>query len=181
MNNISDYKGYVITTEEGTEKGLFFRNPLQHVFHNTYHDSNPKLSAWIYIEKIKNPIRRLYEIIIGNGFVVKNVVDWSEYLNWAGFHANILCSPIYFKREYRKLKAISADMYNNDNIKEINSYGYENQFNYCAGDCEVEKTTIKLKNGRVIKLKNKDSYHYTYRNIVEKIIDTGVVEHDIQN
>lgn len=27
-NRVVNYKGYVISTEEGTEKGLFFRNPL---------------------------------------------------------------------------------------------------------------------------------------------------------
>lgn len=133
-NTVENFKGYIISTEEGIEKGIFFRNPLQKVYFDAYEDE-PILSAWEYLDRIKNPIRRIYEILIGNGKIVKNIEEWSKDMSWGGFTGNILCSPIYFKRRYRKLKAIpdgSNNNNNNNNIQEINSYGYESEFNSCA-------------------------------------------------
>lgn len=69
-NRVVNYKGYIISTEEGTEKGLFFRNPLQEVSFDAYYDK-PKMSAWKYLHDIKNPFRRVFEILIGNGNIVK--------------------------------------------------------------------------------------------------------------
>ena len=79
-----------------------------------------------------------------------------------------MCCPIYFKREYRKLKALSV---NEDNIQSIVSYGYEGEYNDCAGNCVVEKTIIILKNGKRIKKKIRGSYKYTYERMVKEIID----------
>ena len=170
-NRVVNYKGYVISTEEGIEKGIFFRNPLQKVEFDAYCDE-PILSAWKYLDDIKNPIRRIYEIVIGNKNIVHNITKWSKDMNWAGFTANIICFPIYFKREYRKLRAISS---NKNNIKEIVSYGYESEFNMCGGNCDVEYTTIKLRNGKVMKFKRNEQYHFTYEYKVKEIIDTGNV------
>lgn len=173
-NRVVNYKGYVISTEEGKEKGLFFRNPLQKVSFDAYYD-DPILSAWKYIKDIENPIRRLYEILIGNGNIVRNIKEWSENCDWGGFNANIICFPIYFKREYRKLVAHSCE---SDNIQKIVSYGYESEFNMCAGECDMEKTVIHLKNGKNIRIKRKEQYHFTYEHIIKKIIDTGIIKGD---
>ena len=170
-NKTVNYKNYVIDTESGTERGIFFRNPIQKVNFDAYYDK-PTLSAWKYADDIKNPLRRLYEIILGNSSIVNNIEKWKEEMNWAGFSANILCCPIYFKRDYRKLKAVSVG---SDNIQMIESYGYEGEWNDCAGYCDVEKTIIALKNGKKIRKKRNESYHYTYEHIVEKIIDGEVV------
>ena len=39
-----------------------------------------------------------------------------------------------------------------------------------------EKTIIEMKNGRKIRIKRGEAYHFTYEHIVKEIIDTGVVE-----
>lgn len=120
-------------------------------------------------------IRRVYEILIGNGKIVKNIKDWSENMNWGGFNGNILCFPIYFKKQYRKLNAVSC---NGDNIQEIVSYGYESEFNTCSGDCVMEKTVVYMKNGKKIKIKRKEQYHFTYEHIIKDAIDTGIIQND---
>ncbi len=167
-NRTVNYKEYVINTEEGKEKGLFFRNPLQKVGFDGYYDDS-MFSAWKYKKDIKNPIRRLYEILIGNGKIVKNIDEWAENSDFGGFTGNILCFPIYFKRKYRKLVAYSCG---NGNIQKIVSYGFESEFNECGGDCDIEKTDILLKNGKHIRIKRKEQYHYTYEHIIKEIIDT---------
>lgn len=143
-NRVVNYKGYIINTEEGTEKGLFFRSPIQKVRFDAYYD-RPKMSAWKYLHDIKNPLRRIFEILIGNGIIVKNIKEWSKESDWGGFTGNILCCPIYFKREYRRLNAVSSG---SDDIQKINSYGYESEFETCSGNCNMEKTVIKMKNGK---------------------------------
>ena len=166
-NSIINYKRYVITVEEGVEKGIFFRSPIQNVFFDAYYPDAP-ISAYTFIKNIKNPIRRLYEIIIGNKHAVDNVTEWENECNWGGFDGNIICLPIYFKRTYRKLTAYSC---NDENIESIESYGYESEFDYCAGHCAVEYTTIRLRTGKTIRIKRRESFHFTYSHIVEKIID----------
>ena len=170
-NKVVNYKGYVISTEEGTEKGIFFRNPLQEVSFDAYYDE-PKMSAWKYLHDIKNPLRRVFEILIGNGDIVKNIKEWSNDEDWGGFTGNILRCPIYFKRDYRRLNAVSSG---SDDIQEINSYGYEGESEFCAGRCKMEKTVIKMKNRKKIRLKRNESYHFTYEHLIKEIIDTGVV------
>ena len=170
-NRVVNYKGYVISTEEGTEKGLFFRNPLQKVSFDAYYGES-KMSAWKYLHDINNPFRRVFEILIGNGNIVKNIKEWSNDVDWGGFTGNILCCPIYFKREYRRLNAVSSG---SDDIQEINSYGYEGEFEICAGHCKTEKTVIRMKNGKKIRIKRGESYHFTYEHLVKEIIDMGVI------
>lgn len=130
------------------------------------------MSAWKYLHDIKNPFRRAFEILIGNGNIVKNIKEWSNDADWGGFTGNILCFPIYFQKEYRRLKAVSSG---SDDIQEINSYGYEGEFEICAGHCDMEKTVITMKNGKKIKIKRGESYYFTYEHVVKEIIDTGVV------
>ena len=170
-NRVVNYKGYVISTEKGAEKGLFFRNPLQKVSFDAYNDE-PKMSAWKYLHDIKNPFKKVFEFLIGNGNIVKNIKEWSNDADWGGFTGNILCCPIYFKREYRRLNAVSSG---SDDIQEINSYGYAGENEICAGYCKTEKTVIKMKNGKKIRIKRDESYHFTYEHLIKEIIDTSVV------
>lgn len=165
-----NYKNYVIHTEEGVKRGIFFRNPIQKVNYSTWEES--KLSAWAYLHKIKNPLKKSFEKMLGNKKIIENIDKWSESCDWAGFHANILCVPVYFQRPYRRLKAISTG---DDNISSIVSEGYESEFEDCSGHCTIEKTTISLRNGKNIRVKRINSYNYTYAYIVEKIIDSGTV------
>lgn len=170
-NRVVNYKGYVISIENGTKKGLLFRNPLQEVNFDAYYDE-PKVSAWKYLYDIKNPFRRFFEILIGNKNIVKNIKKWSNDVNWGGFTGNILCCPIYFQRDYRRLNAVSNG---SDNIQKINSYGYESEFETVAGHCDMEKTIITMKNGKRIKIKRRKSYHFTYEYLVKEIIDSGII------
>jgi hypothetical protein len=164
---ISYYKGYVIITDEKTEKGIFFRSPIQKAAFDDY--GNHHRNVWKYANSIKNPLRRFYEILIGNGKIVKNINKWVDELDFGGFRGNILCSPIYFKRECRKLTAISCG---NHDIREIKSYGYESEFNNCDGACHMERTTIRMKHGRTVRCRGKEHFRYTYKHIVEEIIDS---------
>lgn len=170
--NITNYKGYIITTEEGEEKGIFFRNPLQKVLFDTCGYGN--FSAYEYSNRIKNPIRRFYEILIGNRKTLKELQKFLNRVDCAGFFGNKLCSPIYFQRKYRKLTAVYADD-GNPSITEIRSYGYESEFNYCDGACHLERTKVSLKNGKVMRLKAREYFHFTFKHIVEEVIDTGVI------
>ena len=166
---ISEHNNYVIATEEGLEKGIFFRSPIQKVVFDGY--GNGKFSPYDFIDKIKNPIRRFYEILIGNGKIVKDIPNIIDRIDFGGFRGNILCSPIYFKREYRKLTAESC---NNQNIKKIESYGYESEWCICAGECAVEKTTLHLRSGKKIRIKRHNTYQYTYAHVIKKKIDNTI-------
>lgn len=168
------YGAYAITAEEGTQKGIFFRNPVQKVSYDAYYCNHPATSAWTYLKKIKNPIRRLYEILIGNGNIVKSIDQWAQNDNWAGFRANKLMSPVYFVREYRKLRAKSTR--ESDTIQKVYSYGYEGPYNDCCGACHIERTCIVLRDGSKIRMKKKDYYHYTYIHIIEAMLASGTIE-----
>lgn len=167
---IETHKSYCIKTFCGTKRGLFFRSPIQKVefdaYYADYYDIN---NAWDYLDSIKNPIRRLYEIMIGNKNIVNHINEWSKKDNWGGFKANVICSPIYFKRQSHILEAISTDP--NDNIQRIVSYGYEAPRSICAGACHKEITKITLSNGKKLKLKNRHVYKYTYSHVIKEIID----------
>ena len=171
--NVTVYKDYTIITEEGVQKGIFFRSPFQMAFFDAYYGDMP-FDAYTYAKKIKNPIRRFYEILIGNKNIVKSIGRLLDNIDWAGFDARIVVCPIYFKRRYRRLRAYTP---NKDmTVREIKSYGYEFGFELAAGDCHIEKTKIYIRDGNVITTTKKDQYHYTYRHVVkEEIIDTGNV------
>lgn len=172
MNNDTiNYGNYVIQTQEGVEHGIFFRSPIQEVFFDPYDLNDNNKYTKNYLRNIKNPIRRFYEILIGNKDVVNNIETWCGQIGFMGCQIKIFCAPIYFKREYRKLTALSTSA--SDNISSIISYGYESEYNWCSGDCAIEKTIIKLKTGRKLWIKRTERYHYTYRHIIEDIIDTG--------
>lgn len=173
--NSKVYKHHSILTKSGEQKGIFFRSPIQKVeFDAYYYTDDPHISAWIYMEKIKNPIRRFYEILIGNKKIVDHIEEWSKLIEWGGFEANVLMSPIYFTRIFRSLECVSR--IKNDTIRKVVSYGYEAPYNYCSGACYIEKTKIILGDGKRIRIKRKKSYNYTYSHIVERMIDTGNID-----
>jgi len=175
--NVKNYKSYVIHTEDGVHAGLFFRNPIQKIDFDAYGEAEEKCNAWSYLNKINNnPLKRLLEIIIGNKDIINHINEWSNDCDWGGFSANIIVSPVYFKRSFRKLEAYAQE---NENIKSIKSYGFEKPYNFCGGSCDYEHTVIKLRNGKTIRIVKRDSYNYTYAHIVEKIIDTGEINDKI--
>ena len=90
-------------------------------------------------------------------------------MNWAGFSANILCFPIYFRREYRALTALSQDA--DENIQAVHSWGYESEFENCSGGCAKEITLFKMRNGKTMREVKKKNYYYTYSHIIENLID----------
>lgn len=165
-NRITNYKSYTIHTQSRYKRGVFFRNPRQKIYYNAMCDG-ADISG--YLEKIKNPLRRLYEICLGNRDVMHNLGKWMNELDFAGCTIYAIRCPIYFKRKTRTLTAV--DNSNKRNIAEIQSSGYESEFNYCDGDCEIERTKIKCKSGKTIRIVNKGQFHYTYAHIVEEIID----------
>jgi len=173
-NVVKNYKNFVIKAEEGIEKGLFFRSPVQKVDFGTWDED--QFNAYTYLSKIKNPLFRFKEILKGNRNIIANIEGWAENDDdgsWAGFKANILCLPIYFSRVFRRLEAISQSL--ETNIQEIKSYGYESQFNKCGGCCVIEKTVFKLKNGKKIKVNKPESFNYTYGHKVEEVINSDSV------
>ena len=173
-NVVKNYKKFVIKSEEGIEKGLFFRNPIQKVGFGTWDED--QFNAYTYLSKIKNPLFRFKEILKGNRNIIINIERWAENDDdgsWAGFRANVLCLPVYFSRVFRSLEAISQS--SDTNIQEIRSYGYESQFNKCGGSCVIEKTLFKLKNGKNIKVSKPESFKYTYGHTIEDIINSDEV------
>lgn len=172
--NFDQYDDYAILTEEGVENGVFFRSPLQKVCFNVHYHDGSLFSAYHYIRAIRNPIRRFFEILIGNGAVVRNAKSWIEDEGAAVFRANILCCPIYFSRKYRKLHAYSSNP--NDNIADISSYGYESQFNDCAGGCHIEKTVFTMKDGAKLAVTKETAYHFTYVHVIEGVIRSGEIK-----
>lgn len=153
----------------GAEKGIFLRSPLKKIeFCDGFDwEDKSKQDVYTYSNKIQNPVRRLYEICIGNGTIVKELNEWMKDCDFAGFTGNIICCPIYFKREFRELHLKS----NTDSmIKEIISKGYENEFELCNGGCEKEKTLIKFNNKRKSKFTTKEHYQYTYSHICEELL-----------
>lgn len=166
---VKNHNSYVIHTEEGVERGLFFRSPIQKVEYTDYCVDGSQ-SAWAFLDRLKSPLRRLVERIIGNGKIVKHGKEWAGQYNFGCFLANKLCFPVYFKRVYRSLVALSQNP--DDNIQEVRAKGYESEYNVCSGCCVIERTTIRTKSGKKIKAVIREKYHYTYRHIVEKMLDT---------
>lgn len=173
--NVKMYKDYVIVTKKGKEKGLFFRSPIQKVSFDAYYGEAGELSAYTYADKIeKSSIRRFFETLIGNGRIVKNLNEWIKDYDFGGFDANKLCFPIYFSRQFRSLEAVSQNP--ETLIKKIVSYGYESEWEFVAGGCKKETTTITMKNGQKVSSKTTERFDKTYEHIIEKILADSVAE-----
>lgn len=174
-NRIINYQSYIIHTQTQDKRGMFFRNFRQHIHCDMWYNAE-KMNG--YLDKIKNPVRKLYEILLGNKEVVCNLGKWMNETDFCGCDIYIIHCPIYFKRHIRTLTAI--DTSNKCNIAKIQSSGYESEFNYCAGHCEVERTKIKLKNGKTMRIVQKGQFHCTYEHIVKQIIDSQQ-EEELEN
>ena len=165
---------YTVISDKYTAYGIFFRSPIQKVFRDGYYvgivEDNPRvMNAYEYRDAVKKPIRRFYEILLGNGKIVRNIEKWSQNTEFGGVTTKMLRSPIYFKREERSLVAI--DTSGQQNISEIRSRGHESDLETCAGSCEKERTTIKLKNGKKIRKVCRDEYFYTYYTTIEDLVE----------
>lgn len=164
------YKGFVFHTEEGIERGIFFRNPIQRIDFSADMDISEdwnKIDAYAYIDKLKNPFKAFVEILIGNKHVVDHVKEWADDWNFAGFSANVVLSPIYFKRNYRELRmdATSKDA----PVQRVRSYGFEKPYNFCGGACSVEKTKVWIGETRIPQsMKANEQYNYTYMHIIKE-------------
>lgn len=173
----SNYGNYMIVREDSVQHGIFFRNPIQKAFFDMYPYGavSDKFSACDFAYNIsKNPFYKLYQILIGNKNIVKNINKWiNECDDFTGFDANILCSPIYFKRKYRKLRAYpnSNNFFKNDIIRSIESYGFESEWESCQGACKIERTKFKLINGKTIHINKKNYYHFTFTHVIKEIIE----------
>lgn len=172
---VTNHNDYTIITRDYKEYGIFFRSPIQKVYYDTYSDS--PLSAYRFANRVvKSTIYALYQTLIGNGKVLKQLPDMVDRVDWAGFEANKLCFPIYFSRNCRSLKCILNDPKGmKNNILNISSYGFQDQWETTSGGCKVEKTRIKLKSGETIRRKRFNSYYYTFAHVIKELIDTGTM------
>lgn len=169
---ITNHKDYTITTSDILKKGIFFRNPVQPITKDTYAEDE-FYSAWAYLNKLRgSKVFRIVNILLGNKRVVDNIEEWSKHDNWGGCTVNILASPIYFSRQERTLTAICLNP--DCNIQKIESHGYESQYNIINGNCDIEKTTITLKNGKKLHMTRHDTYHFTYEYTISNGIDKGI-------
>lgn len=149
---------------KGKEKGIFFRSPIQEVLFDMDDD---KFSVGNYIKWLKNPVFKKFQYLIGNSSIVDNLESWTDDYDFAGFSGKILCSPIYFSRNFRSLKMKSRK---NTEIKGIISKGYESPYETVSGGCDKEETSILFKNGKICKITEYEQYKYTYVHISEKLI-----------
>lgn len=162
---ISSRNGILFKSESGVQHGIFFRNPLQKIYHDASY-ANEKVNAWTYVRRLSRfPFMRAYERLIGNKVIVDNIYDWTDDSDFAGFYANRLMFPIYFKRHFRSLISTSAT---DPNIETVISYGYERPYNICSGDCDKEITTFIYRDGHRDRVVRRDSYYYTYEHVIER-------------
>lgn len=174
---VTNHNAYTIITRDYREYGIFFRSPIQKVHYNTYCNNHP-LSAYEFANRVvKSTIYAIYQTLIGNGKVLKQLPDMVDRLDWAGFEANKLCFPIYFSRNCRSLKCILNDPERiENNILSVSSYGFEDRWETVNGGCKVERTKIKLKSGKTIRRKKFNSYHYTFAHVIKELITTGNIK-----
>ncbi len=170
---VTNHNAYTIITKEYREYGIFFRSPIQKVYYDTY--CNNPLSAYAFANRVvKSNIYALYQMLIGNGKILKQLPDMVDRVDWAGFEANKLCFPIYFSRNCRTLKCILNDPEGiENNILSVSSYGFEEHWETVSGGCKLERTKVKLKSGKTIRRKRSNSYHYTFAHVIKELIATG--------
>ena len=143
-----------ILTNEGPEKGIFFRSPIQFVYYDWYSMDWGESKYPMGIHRILNIFR------------MKKARNHAKHDNAAGFKFYEFAWPIYFSRKFRSLEYISEKI-------QISSYGYEGYKNHCSGYCEKETTTFKFKFGGLVKTLikvNHKEYNFTYKSSVEKFI-----------
>ena len=156
-----------ITTidQELTEKGIFFRWPLQKVMYDVwpYENDRKSIDGW-YQQAKRNPFMRL-----PNLRAFKNIPKWFDSENFAGADVYAWCWPIYFKRKVQKAHHI---LYGHPTIEEIKVFGEEPYLNRCGGACIVEHATFYCTNGKKMKIKTYGQFHWYYTHIVEEWLKT---------
>lgn len=154
---------------EGIEKGVYFRFPLQKVYKESFsfNDENECVSGWRN-RAIKQVIPFLLNIRMW--FKCK---EWLEEDDFAGIRVKELCSPIYF---IRKVRTATHKILNHPFITEINVYGYEPYKNYCAGAAEREVTIIKFKDNSKNRVVKYEKFHYVYAHVVEQELKQGLTK-----
>lgn len=172
------YSDFKITSEKGIEHGLFFRDPLsKKILVVNY--KNCDTDAFQYIAKIKNPLFRLAQYLLGNRQVILNI-EYMQSDETYFTNINILRSPVYFKRNYRRTEAINRN--ENGCISSIISHGICNED--CEATCVKEKTITTFFNGRaeVCILRNR-AHCFTHLFNIAKIIsaDKGRIYNDFSN
>lgn len=155
-------KNYYLSSDRGIHKGIFFRKPIQRVNLNVYGDgsfSGADHFIYNYMRKLKNPLFRCYQYILGNRKRIKSIKDHIDDVSFYGADVNILCSPIYFKREYRELNLVCP---NHPGIARIHAYGYESPFETVTGNCVKEVAKIYHTDGSVSRRVSYQTYDLTY-------------------
>lgn len=149
--------------EEKTEKGIFFRSPIQRVEKETYSFGDGKDYAYYWL----NTAKKYVIPYLLNCITYNSKKKFVEENDAAGIVVNELCWPIYF---YRNVRRSYFRLENHpDGIKEIFSWGEEPYKNNCSGACMFEKTKIVFGNGDVKKIyRGSGSFHYTYAHVIEE-------------
>lgn len=163
---------YVIFYDEGIETGLFFRFPIRKVCYKIYTERKNDPSLIEYYQNCKDfKLFRVLNYILGNKDAVNTVLDEDFFSDdeLYGVDVNKIISPIYFKRNYRKLDIINMD--EDQPVNYISSYGYDDEYNQIAGNCNKEITYIHTKHKRrEIKLRRGKKYLYTYIHTAKELI-----------
>lgn len=173
VNNFKKYKSknYSMFYDEGSEYGIFLRSPIQKKYFEIYScNLNDDIDRYVYSVQ-RNPLRRLWEKIIGNSKLIKDIGKWIND-DLPGFEVKVLTSPIYFKREYQALLVTLNNPKDKINIFSVDSYGYHNdKYISYSGECDKEVTKISYKDGTVNKsIRRHEDYRFTYPHIVEKML-----------
>ena len=180
MKKLIEYKhensnGYHFIIEEFEKTGIFFQPVIQPIEHTTgyYDPEGYPFSAYDFADNCKkSKLYRMLQIILGNKKQVENIENYIDDFDFAGVELNTIVSPIYYKRTYRKLTAFAKDP--SAEIEKIISIGYESPYNNCSGSCFKETTFIETKHG-IRMLTKRNSFHYTYKHVVEReLINTTV-------
>lgn len=161
---------YQIRADRGIHKGIFFRKPIQKMQINIYGDgsfSGRDHHIYNYIRRLKNPIFRWYQYILGNKESIRQIKMHIDEVGFYGVTINVLCSSIYFKREYRELDMICFD---HPAIERIHAYGYESPFENVSGHCAKEVATIYYRDGWTSGVISYKDYDLTYISQVLKFV-----------
>lgn len=166
-SSVDVVNNYIVYTSEGTEYGVFFRSPIQKVMFSDMCNED-KFNCWTYINKLESRWFRLRQKLLGNGDIVNSVKDHANSYDFAGFNANILTSPVYFKRNFRKASVESSD--SNTPILKIKSEGFETPYNVVSGRCEKETTIFTFWSGKKQKETRRGQYYNTYFHILRDLL-----------
>lgn len=163
---------YVIFHDEGVETGLFFRFPIRKVCYKVFTEQKNDPSLIEFVQDCKDSrLFRIFNYIMGNKNAVKEILEENIFNDddLYGIDINKFISPIYFKRNYRKLDIINMD--EDQPVNYISSYGYDDEYNQVAGNCTKETTYIHTKyKKREIKLRRGKKYLYTYIHTAKELI-----------